>query len=541
VALRELLAVFGVEVHDEELKRGHEEVSAFKETLKKAAEYVAEAFGVHEIKEFIQSAVEMGARTEDLANKLGLSTDELQKFQFVAGTVGVEGEDAAYSLQFLNRAIGQAVTGGGEAAKTFQKLGVHVKDSSGKVRGIDDVMGDLADSFMGLGSQQERTAYAMQLFGRQGAAMVPILSKGRDGIEDLNKEFYELGGGMSQEFIKKAKQVEEEEKKLHLGLVGLKTSIAGAVLPYVLQLVKHFKEWVVWGEKLVRNTKALDHAIQFIKVGALVAGVFKLVGAFRALTVAEAASDLANPFFLMGVAILALYLLFDDFMTMMEGGKSVIGDALGPDKQQVVDSLRSSVEQLRDAWGELGEGIKSVDFSDVVTNIKAVIDVVGVAIGQLRVLGEVLSGLSHASKWATRLLMGKGGSTEEEDNQQQKDIEDEFRARENRMNVQQSLRAKYQEKWNPYGPTIEQQHATPQPGQPGFVGPVMPAYMPGAPGFVGPVQQGHAGVMIQQQIHNQIEVHTADNPDAVGKAVGQGVATETQRANDRARTALRRP
>jgi hypothetical protein len=49
-------------------------------------------------------------------------------------------------------------------------------------------------------------------------------------------------------------------------------------------------------------------------------------------------------------------------------------------------------------------------------------------------------------------------------------------------------------------------------------------------------------VVIQQTNSTSVEVHTtSDSPRAIGDAVGAGVATAQQRANDRAHTALRKP
>lgn len=204
-ALRELLVQFGVEVDDKQLKDFTSgTLNTALDGIKSFGATLAGAFALREMGDFVREQIELGSHLNDTAEKLGVATEELQKFQYAAKLSGVDADSAAHSLQFFNKAMGGVAENNKESVDLFRKLDVAVKTNNGTMRPAMDVMEDLSERFQHMGSQQERTAYAMKLFGREGAALVPVLSQGREGIAKLNEQFDALGGGMSDEFVQAA-------------------------------------------------------------------------------------------------------------------------------------------------------------------------------------------------------------------------------------------------------------------------------------------------------------------------------------------------
>ena len=204
--LRELLASFNVDTGQavQSLKHLDVGIARAKQTLGALAEAFIGSAIVHGLGEFIEGQIEAGSRVNDLSEKLGVGTEELQKFQLAAGLAGVNSESAAQALGFLNKNMGAALEGNKEAVETFAKMGVALKDGSGKVRELGDVIPEIADSFEKLESNQERTALAMKIFGKSGAALIPLLKEGSAKLVEMNRRFEELGGGMTEEFVKAA-------------------------------------------------------------------------------------------------------------------------------------------------------------------------------------------------------------------------------------------------------------------------------------------------------------------------------------------------
>lgn len=393
-ALREIAAVFGINFDPEgNLKRGDKETNSLVETLKKATRVAAEAFAFDKLKEFVAGTIEAGARMQDLSSRLGLGTKDLQFFQFAAGQAGVDADSASRSIGLLNRTIGNTVTGQGgkEAAETFGKLGVKIKGTAGQVRPLIDILGDVADGIAALPNQQERAAAAMQLFGRQGQQLLPMLQEGREGLDGLRKEFDELGGGMSTEFIEQSKKIADESRKLSFWWTRLKSDIVSQLLPGLTWTVKELVLGAKAVQDLSKHTNFLHTAFLFFsaaalpKVGTQLVGLLKTLGILKPTIQGTVAAlyEFALPI----ATVAALYLIFDDFYTMLKGGRSVIG-------QTLIQLL--GIKKGTEAQKDLNEAVKAT--IDLLQNLGTLIinalfipldAAIDTAEGLLKVLGAI--------------------------------------------------------------------------------------------------------------------------------------------------------
>lgn len=358
-ALRELLARFDVDTGDAKTKL--HDVGASLNELKGAfgeiGKSILTAFSFHAVKDFIEQQIELGSRVNDLSAKLGVGTDELQKFQFAAGLVGVEGEQAAQALGFLNKNMGEALGGGAEQAKTFAELKVALKDSHGNARELGDVIPELADAFKGMSSQQERTATAMKLFGKSGAALLPLLQDGSEGLSKMNEEFALLGGGMQKDFIEAADAAGDEIDKLKFGMQGLKSRVTLAILPTITEWSKKMQGLVVGMIKMTKET----NLAKFVwgALGIVMAGAFAkmVVGWSKFLGLIPKGGNIWSSLFKLGeigliiAAVIAVALAFEDLWVMINGGDSVIGDVI--ESLFGVGAKQSVIRDVRDAFDEV--------------------------------------------------------------------------------------------------------------------------------------------------------------------------------------------
>lgn len=414
--LRELLASFDVDTSNaaSKLKSIDKAIETTKFRFGGLIEAFAGASFLHGVTSFVEGQIEMGSRLTDLSERLGVSTDELQRFQFAAGLSGVGSEEAAMSLKFLNKNIGEAIGGNKEAAQTFAKLGVATKDGQGNVRQLADVIPDVADAFAKLGSDQERTALATTLFGRQGAALLPVLKGGSGELKKLNAEFTALGGGMSKEFTKAADEAGDEISKLKFGLEGLKSRIAFAILPAVTDMARKFQDWTKVLHVMLRNTNLAKEAWVAFGIAGAAATAKMAVGFAKMLGVIPSGAGFWTS--LLGLAeialvvlgVAALFLIFEDLFTFLTGGKSLIGDLMNEflgigTADELVQSFRSSWALLSGLFatdiGQLGELTKIFDGlgKEVVPYL------VGGLADVVRIIGGIVVGLGAMVKLQMQL------------------------------------------------------------------------------------------------------------------------------------------
>lgn len=341
-ALRELIAFFGVEVDDKKLDHAGEKMDGLAKLAEGAAATIGLAFGLHEIGEFVKGQIEAAGQLRHTSEALGIGVGDLQAFQYAAQGAGLGADEANTALRFLNKNLGQAALGNKEAAETFAKLGVKMKDADGHARPLQDVIGDVADGFVKLPDHAQKTARAMDIFGRAGARMIPILEKGSKGIQGLYDEFEELGGGMDEEFVENAKAASHEMHKVELVMKSVKSTIAAALLPYFTDLVAHMVDATNWFRELAKHSYIVQTALGTL---AVIVGALALVWAALNFEV-----------LLVVLAIALLVLIVDDVYTAFMGGKSVIGDFI--DSLMGVGATAEIVAVVkvaaRELWAELG-------------------------------------------------------------------------------------------------------------------------------------------------------------------------------------------
>ncbi len=116
-------------------------------------------------------AASYGYTTEDVAEALGHMAN-----------AGITGSKAGTTLR---RAMGNLVGATGEAKDKMEELGIEVADAEGNLYPLDDVIGDLRQSFAGM-SEEEQALTANLLFGEQAqAGMLAVINATEDSIDNL--------------------------------------------------------------------------------------------------------------------------------------------------------------------------------------------------------------------------------------------------------------------------------------------------------------------------------------------------------------------
>lgn len=348
-ALRELFAVFRTEVDTKPLDKADKRVDQFRENLRSLGEAVASAFALREIAMFVKETIEAGDALADMAAQLQVTTADLQFMQYAMKLTGGETEDAAVALKFLTKNLGEAAQGAGTAGETFAKLHVQIKNGDGSTRASTEVLTDLADAFAKSTDPAKATADAMAIFGKQGIKLIPLLKQGSAGIAKMREEFQALGGGMSDEFIKAADDAQDEIDKLGFSWVGLKSTIVLFFIPAIEDATQALQKWMKGTADFIRETGGFKTAIQALGLATVAALVWKLVAAFRALGVAEVVAEFAG-FAVPLLIISLLYLAFDELVTLMGGGKTIIGEFL--DEFAGFGAQKEVVQNLKDLWTE---------------------------------------------------------------------------------------------------------------------------------------------------------------------------------------------
>ena len=238
-----------------------------------------------------------------LSLRLGLSTELLSEYAFVADRSGVKIEALNVGLQRVIRRLSefQRTSGGGTAAKGFEILGL--TEEALNASGIEELLPKLADGFKRLEGDARGVEAAFSLFDSEGVSFVQFLREGSDGIAKLREEARALGFTLSKETADAAAGFNDSLTNLQATIRGIGQQAFGDIFPdltaAIQELTQHIRdnrEEIVGFVKSFADTTLdlLPKAIQLFKQAAnvlatLVEGVtgFFSLGRDAALGFAE--------------------------------------------------------------------------------------------------------------------------------------------------------------------------------------------------------------------------------------------------------------
>lgn len=181
------------------------------------------------------TTTDLGREVIKLQRYTGMTAEEASKLSFAAKNSGVPVDSLTVGLGKLSKQM--------EAnSPVFEKLGVDARDSDGKLRSMGDLLPDLAEKFKNMPNGPEKTALALQLFGRNGMDLMPFLNKGKEGIEALSKEAEKMGLVLSQDNIGQIKAHIQSQRDLSAAFDGMKTQIGLTIMPLLDGFTNAFKD-----------------------------------------------------------------------------------------------------------------------------------------------------------------------------------------------------------------------------------------------------------------------------------------------------------
>lgn len=218
-------------------QKNFREITSFAKT---AAGSLAALYGVSSFTGFIKSQIDLADATGKMAQKVGVSVEELSKLQYAAKLADVDTQQLQSGLVRLAKGMGEAAQGTGEANKAFTAMGISLKNTDGSLKTSSQVLGDVADAFAKYEDGAQKTALAVALFGRSGADLIPLLNGGRDAIKGAGDELERYGGVITAQAAKNAEIFNDNLTRLTTIGTAFGKSIANDILPYLTKLTEEF-------------------------------------------------------------------------------------------------------------------------------------------------------------------------------------------------------------------------------------------------------------------------------------------------------------
>ena len=245
----------------------------------------------------LQSAVtgfaQAGDGLDKMSARLGISAVKLQEWSFAATHAGAAPEDLEDALKDLSEKIAEVAGGDtGDAAQLFSALGISVKDASGKIRPASDIFEEVADAIQRNEDPALRTKMAMVLMGDSGRKLIPMLSGGAQGLDDMAKQARDLGLVMNEDAVAGAAQMTDHMDDMKASVTAVGHEIGYRLSPIVISMSDRFRDLAAankgaLGEKFEKVARSFADAVGKIDFEGIASAILTIadyaVRAFNAI------------------------------------------------------------------------------------------------------------------------------------------------------------------------------------------------------------------------------------------------------------------
>lgn len=278
----------------------------------------------------------VGDSLDKMNQRTGISVESLSQLGFAAQQNGASLGTLERGIKTSQRAIVDLSRGLTTQVFAFEQLGLQYKDLENL--SPEQQFKLIADRLSRVEDPTKKAAVAMQIFGRAGQELIPLLNQGAAGIEAYMKRADELGLTVTPEMAKAAAKLTDTLGILKTQVLAVAFNIGAALAPTITKVAKSFFSIGKTVIDFVKEQKSLIFTVA--SIGAAILG---LGGALIGLGTAVG---------LAGFALTSLAGLIGALLSPI--GLAIVGIVgLGAALLKFTDAGSKALDFLRDKFGGL--------------------------------------------------------------------------------------------------------------------------------------------------------------------------------------------
>lgn len=328
-----------------------------------------------------------GASIDDAAQRTGINARELSALGFAAEQSGTDLATLESGILRMEKALAGSRGETKGLATTLEGLGVSMRSLQGL--SPDQQFGAIATAISKIDDPAKQTALAMEIFGKAGAKLAPLLKGGSAGIAALTAEAERLGVTIGDDQAAAAAALDDAWSALRSTLRGTTLQIGGALAPALTGIISRLSSAAAAVTAFIRQNQGIVTAVAILAGGLLAGGAAlvafgqTMIGVSAAVGVASTAmgavgaviAAVASP---IGLVVAALAGAAAAWLTYADSGTAAadaiatrftsfvgeIGQTMGLVGQLIANGEVGAAakllwEQLQAIWGSGTAGIKT--------------------------------------------------------------------------------------------------------------------------------------------------------------------------------------
>lgn len=177
----------------------------------------------------------------DFSARTGIGVEALQGYSLAAKLAGVDTEQFGTAVQKLAVNIGKA-TPGDQLDKSLKGIGLSVAEL--RALAPEQQFSAIGEAISQLPTAADRAAAAVEIFGKQGAALAPLFRDGAASIDELRAEAQQLGAIVNETQINNVAAMNDAFDKVSATVQGIVGQVIGNLAPAVTDVTNQFLEFV---------------------------------------------------------------------------------------------------------------------------------------------------------------------------------------------------------------------------------------------------------------------------------------------------------
>jgi len=205
---------------------------------------IATGLGAIGLGAFVKNIIDAHDEVNKLSQKLGISAGELSTFKYAAELSDVSMQSLGAGIKGLSQRMIEAQDATSKAGKLMKSLGVDITG------GTLPALTKIADTFAAMPDGPTKSALAVELFGKAGMELIPLLNQGAEGIDKLRVEAEKLGLKMSDETARAAEQFNDNMRAVTASAQALGIELLNNIAPALVRITNEMKAAAMEGGTL---------------------------------------------------------------------------------------------------------------------------------------------------------------------------------------------------------------------------------------------------------------------------------------------------